>query len=75
MVCSDYSAVFSHYSMVCSRYSMVCSDYSMLCSHYPQLKGTTVASTPEQERLRQISALNSQVIMNHAFVNDVNLIQ
>lgn len=28
-------------------------------AHYPQLKGTTVASTPEQDRLRQLSALNS----------------
>ena len=33
----------------------------MLCSHYPQLKGTTVASTPEQDRLRQLTALNSMV--------------
>jgi len=33
----------------------------VLFSHYPQLKGTTVASTPEQERLRQLSMLNSMV--------------
>lgn len=26
---------------------------------YPQLKGTTVATTPEQDRLRQLSTLNS----------------
>ena len=35
--------------------------YCVLCSHYPQLKGTTVASTPEQDRIRQLSVLNSQV--------------
>lgn len=29
-------------------------------AHYPQLKGTTVASTPEQDRLRHLSALHSQ---------------
>lgn len=29
-------------------------------AHYPQLKGTTVASTPEQDRLRQLSTLHSQ---------------
>jgi len=36
--------------------------YCMLRRHYPQLKGTTVASTPEGERLRQLSTLNSMVI-------------
>ena len=47
--------------------------YCVLCSHYPQLKGTTVASTPEQDRLRQLSVLNSMVTTCD-FVDAVNLV-
>jgi len=32
-----------------------------LCSHYPQLRSTAVASTPEQDRIKQLTQLNSMV--------------